>query len=170
MVFGSSFNPITGSTITASTVDKAYEVAMTMNTKLPRWARPINGHHVDYHYTYNPERNSHIIVAKIDDDCSCDAMIQVDMDQDTPFSMFYYDKKLRKCLMAKHPTARASCDPRDTFDEEFGRNLAHDRLEVAYWSQYENRLGKFNEFLMEMFNKNSERMTKISETYLQRED
>ena len=138
--------------------------------KHQRWERPINGHSVDYHYTYDPERNSHIIVAKISEDCQWDVISAIEDDPNTPIMICNWHKKMKKCWLAPHPTARASCEPRDTFDLNFGKNLAHDRLEVAYWSQYENRMGKFNEILLEMFEKNSQIMTKVSEAHLQRED
>ena len=145
-------------------------VTMGAPVKHQRWERPINGHSVDYYYTYDPERNSHIIVAKISEDCQWDVISAIEDDPNTPIMICNWHKKMKKCWLAPHPTARASCEPRDTFDLDFGKNLAHDRLEVAYWSQYENRMGKFNEILLEMFEKNSQIMTKVSEAHLQRED
>lgn len=138
-------------------------------TKPQRYERPINGHNVTYHITRNPNDGTTTIVAKLHDDCREDVL---NMLEDThgvvivPFKNHKFDK----CCMSKHPTARAVCDPRDEYDEEYGKMLAYKRLEVTYWSQYENRIGKCNELLMKMFDVNSDLMTKISEKHLQRED
>lgn len=141
-----------------------------VDTKLPYYERLINGHAVDYHITHDPNVGTHTIVAKIHDDCQNDVLQDVEHDPSTFFMLHTWNRRLDKCRMSKHPMARAVCDPRDEYDEEYGKALAYDRLKVAYWSQYEDRLGKFNDLLTEEFDKNSRQMTKISERYLQGED
>lgn len=130
----------------------------------------INGHEVTFFV------NNNVVVAKLFDYCADDAMDDTDRMVTGAGDLVwvgFFDtlpyKTKQNFLMSKHPYATAKCDPRDTFDEEYGRRLAFERLKVAYWSQYENRLGKMNDFLLKVFNLNSERMTKISEKYLQKE-
>ena len=127
----------------------------------------INGHEVTFFV------NNNVVVAKILDYCADDAMDDTDkMATGTDWVCFFSNlpyKTKQNFLMSKHPYAIAKCDPRDTFDEEYGRRLAFERLKIAYWSQYENRLGKMNDFLLKLFDMNSERMTRISEKYLQKE-
>lgn len=127
----------------------------------------INGHEVTFFV------NNNVVVAKILDYCADDAIDDTDkmatgMDWVCFFSNLPYKTK-QNFLMSKHPYATAKCDPRDTYDEEYGRRLAFERLKVTYWSQYENRLGKMNSFLLKLFDMNSERMTRVSEKYLQKE-
>ena len=141
-----------------------------VESKTRYYERPINGHCVYYHITYNPNENTHTVVAKIHDDCRDDVLQDIENDFNMFFMLHTWDNRLDKCRMSKHPMARAVCDPRDEYDEEYGKALAYDRLKVAYWSQYEDRIGKFNDLLTEEFDKNSRRMTKISERYLQGED
>lgn len=127
----------------------------------------INGHEVTFFV------NNNVVVAKILDYCADDAMDDTDkMAAGTDWVCFFGSlpyKTKQNFLMSKHPYATAKCDPRDTFDEEYGRRLAFERLKITYWSQYENRLGKMNDFLLKLFNMNSEQMTKVSEKYLQKE-
>lgn len=127
----------------------------------------INGHEVTFFV------NNNVVVAKILDYCADDAIADADkmatgVDWATFFDALPH-KTRQGFYMSKHPYAVAKCDPRDTFNEEYGRRLAFERLKIAYWSQYENRLGKMNDYLLKVFDMNSERMTKISEKYLQKE-
>lgn len=138
-----------------------------LTTRRRAYERPINGHNVTYHITHDDENNTTTIVAKLHDYCANDVLKHIEHEEWSPFVDVYYNKKCAKCRMPEHPTARATCDPRDEYDEEYGKQLAYDRLKIGYWSQFEDRLGKFNELLMELFDKNSDEMTKISETYLQ---
>ena len=133
------------------------------------YERPINKHKVFYHITRNDETGVITIVAKLHDYCAEDVLRHINWRGDFPFNISYLHKKFSKCLMPAHPTARATCDPRDEYDEEYGKQLAYDRLKIGYWSQFEDRMGKFNDVLLEEFDKNSDEMTKISETYLQEE-
>ena len=139
-----------------------------VETKPRRYERPINGHNVIYHITHNDDNGTTTIVAKIHDDCEDDVLSN--FEDRTPFMYLYGNKTFLRCKMNRHPIGRAVCDPRDEYDEEYGKDLAYRRLEVAYWSQYEDRLGKLNEVLMKYFDENSDLMTKISEKHLQRED
>lgn len=107
--------------------------------------------------------NNNIVVAKLMDHCKNDAILSGNQFLDT----FWISRKDKDTLlMTDHPYATAKCDPRDTFDEDYGKWLAYERLKVAYWSQYENRLGKINDFLLKKFEQNSDLMTKVSEKYL----
>ena len=141
----------------------------TIQRPLSCYERPINGHCVSFHISHSATNGTTTVIAKLHDNCTLDVLNDFEDNQSTSFLVLAWDKRLAKCHMSPHPMARATCDPRDTFDEEYGKRLAYDRLKVAYWSQYEDRLGKLNEVLMDVFNLNSDRMTKISEMYLQGE-
>lgn len=115
--------------------------------------------------------NKNTVVAKLMGDCRNDALDSFEFS--TEFLWTYgKNKKNHRDLaeMSRHPFGKAKCDPRDTFDLEFGKRLAYKRLKVAYWSQFENRLGKINDYLLRLFEENSQKMTRISEKYLQEED
>ena len=140
-----------------------------LTMKRRAYERPINGHEVTYHITRNEETGVVTIIAKLQyDNCALDVVRHiVDREYGTIFDINYWSKSLVKCRMPEHPTARATCDPRDEYNEEYGKQLAYDRLKTGYWSQFEERMGKFNELLLEIFDRSSDEMTKISETYLQ---
>ena len=126
-------------------------------------------HYVNHHkVTFFVHDN--VVIAKLLDDCERDVLDQFERSSNFAFFCIKDTRLGKSALMSRHPFGKAKCDPRDTFDEEYGCRLALKRLKVAYWSQYENRLGKVNEFLMKMFDRNSDRMTRISEKYLQGED
>ena len=142
----------------------------TIQRPLSCYERPINGHPVSFHISHSAKNGTTTVIAKLHDNCTLDVLNNHEDNQSAPFLVLAWHKgSFVKCHMSAHPMARATCDPRDTFDEEYGKRLAYDRLKVAYWSQYEDRLGKLNEVFMDAFNFNSDRMTKISEMYLQGE-
>ena len=135
----------------------------------PEYNRTIHGHKVQYHITRDDAGRT-ITIAKIHENCKLDVFY--DFQDKTHMDILWgHEAKLfGRMYMAAHPVARAVCDPNDDYDEEYGKTLAHRRLEVGYWSMYEDRLGKLNDILMGWFDANSKYMTIISEKHLQRED
>lgn len=125
----------------------------------------VNGHLVTFFV------NNNTVVAKLMQNCSEDALNEFEFNSEFLWEFGANKKNHRSfALMSRHPFGKAKCDPRDTFDLEFGKRLAYKRLKVAYWSQFENRLGKINDYLLRLFEENSQKMTRISEKYLQEED
>lgn len=126
----------------------------------------VNGRPVTFFVSNNT------VVAKLMQDCSDDVLNDFEFNSEFAWMFGKNGKPNHRNLaeMSRHPFGKAKCDPRDTFDLEFGKRIAYKRLKVAYWSQYENRLGKINDYLTRLFEDNSQKMTRISEKYLQEED
>lgn len=94
----------------------------------------INGHNVTY------LRNGNCIVAKLDDDCSYDVLNTM-YDK---YQMSYYalreSPRANRWIMPYHPSAVAKCLESDTFDIDYGCDLAYRRLEKKYYNMFVKRM------------------------------
>lgn len=92
----------------------------------------INGHDVEFIVS----EENRIVVAQIRG-CSGDIYIK-----DEKFGYIRYHNFAYDVAMNSRYKATARCSPEDTFDENIGKQIAFDRLQIKYWVAYNKRINR----------------------------